>query len=208
MSAPTAPAEVIRETEHRIPGLIPGHVVVIITRVEKEATLPVTAPPAPQIPDIVPLPPTAITPDINWDTVPAHPALPVQQSSTQFNSEIPHPRDLHPRDLHHRGKFYTIFHGREVGIFYDAITEVRPHIDGVPHALMKGYKSWEEALMEYTQAYKGEKVGWEIAVINPENVAFPLEGENWDEPQNVRYWADQMPSGSGTVIISDTESDS
>ncbi|KAK7017491.1 hypothetical protein VNI00_018620 [Paramarasmius palmivorus] len=207
--------EILRETEHHIPGLVPGYVVVVITRIEKDPTLPEMAPPPvpavamPPVPAVVDQPvvaPQAI--DINWEAVPQHPALPTLQSSAQFSREIPHPRDLQPRDVHHRGKFYTIFRGREVGIFYDVFTEVRPRVEGVPHSLSKSYKTWEEALMEYTRAYTGEKRGWEIAVINPENVAFPLEGETMEGEGAIRYWADEdNQRSSGVVIISDTESE-
>ncbi|KAK7051679.1 hypothetical protein VNI00_004658 [Paramarasmius palmivorus] len=140
---------------------------------------------------------------ISWEDVPTAPALPAPPASTSnYSSVIPHPSELElrPGMERHQGKFYTIFRGCEVGIFYDAISEVVPRVSGVPNCLSKGYKMWEEALAEYTRAYSGAKPGWELATINPPSVAYPLEGEVWANGTIT------VPA-SNVVMISDSDSE-
>ncbi|EEB97932.1 hypothetical protein MPER_02651, partial [Moniliophthora perniciosa FA553] len=147
-------------------------------------------------PNTQPPPVSPEHPPVNWDALPPGPVLPTPQCPDHYSKAVPHPTELQIRDgmQNHQGKFYTIFRGREVGIFYDAITEVNPRVSGVPKALSKGYKTWEEAVSEYARAYAGMKQGWEIAVINPPSVAFPLEGEQWESIRPV-------------VMISDSDED-
>ncbi|KAK7041913.1 hypothetical protein VNI00_008894 [Paramarasmius palmivorus] len=106
MSAEDSRTEIVRETEQRIPNLIPGHVLVIITRIERPLMAPTTSTPengtstAPATPAVEMAEPVDTSqPAADWDFIPAHPALPTVQSSAQFSNEIPHPRELHPRDL-------------------------------------------------------------------------------------------------------------
>ncbi|KAK7047948.1 hypothetical protein VNI00_006276 [Paramarasmius palmivorus] len=53
--------------------------------------------------------------------LPRYLARPVHEYR-EYHRSVPHPRTLQPRPgmQNHQGKYYVIFRGREVGIFYDA----------------------------------------------------------------------------------------
>ncbi|KAK7019680.1 hypothetical protein VNI00_018002 [Paramarasmius palmivorus] len=183
---------------------VPGYIITTTLKIEKTTDAPQAPASARRtVPDVilqnVVAPPLSSAPTGDPTARPRlGPALPVPNSSEQFSSEVPDPRDMQIREgmLHHQGKFYTVFHGCEVGIFYDAISEVQPRINSVPNALSKGYKTWEEALAEYARAYYGSKPGWEVACINPPNVAFPQAGKNWDTFQRTSNIFNLLPPPS------------
>ncbi|KAK7025937.1 hypothetical protein VNI00_015852 [Paramarasmius palmivorus] len=213
-------------TTHEIVQRIPGYVITTIVKIVPTAGDTVPALPSPPAGAPVnhdaaePAPPTAapvnensipgaikdtndsVADDLNWNDLPQQPVLPPPPPPTEgYSSRIPHPSELQlrPGMERHQGKFYTIFRGREVGIFYDPITEVQPRVNGVPNCFSKGYKTWEEAVSEYARAYGGLKPGYELAAINPPSVAYPLPGEIWGNGV--------IASGSGAIVVSDSSED-
>ncbi|KAK7017904.1 hypothetical protein VNI00_018516 [Paramarasmius palmivorus] len=84
---------------------------------------------------------------------------------------VPHPDEIVLRpgmEMHNR--FYIIFRGREVGLFYDLIksysnTEVAPRISRVSHAACKVYSTFQAAVAAYTEAYANHMPGYELRVI-------------------------------------------
>ncbi|KAK7035310.1 hypothetical protein VNI00_012077 [Paramarasmius palmivorus] len=96
----------------------------------------------------------------------------VLTTAVVFSTEIPHPSTLEIRaGMEFHNRFYVVYRGKEVGIFYDFHSEVAPRTLGVSNALMKAYDTWEDAITEYARAYRGLKPGHRLAVIGNPNLA-------------------------------------
>ncbi|KAK7017060.1 hypothetical protein VNI00_018713 [Paramarasmius palmivorus] len=84
----------------------------------------------------------------------------------QYSSVIPHPNHLFLRPgMETHDKFYIIFRGREVGLFYDYFTEVRERTLGVSRSAFKVYSTFQAAVNAYDQAWNGNLPGHELMAI-------------------------------------------
>ncbi|KAK7022850.1 hypothetical protein VNI00_016896 [Paramarasmius palmivorus] len=94
----------------------------------------------------------------------------------------PHPRQLKPFNAE---KYYVVFAGTRVGIFgrwfdvlhasvYGLLTwyifsrnsEALSYVEGVRGAKHHSYKTWNEAILEYSRAYHNKKEGWNVEVLD------------------------------------------
>ncbi|KAK7017100.1 hypothetical protein VNI00_017200 [Paramarasmius palmivorus] len=86
--------------------------------------------------------------------------------SVEYSVDIPEPNEIVLRPgTELNSRFYIIFRGREVGLFYDYEREVAPRVLHVSRAAYKVYTSPEAAIAAYTHAHRGELPGYELAVI-------------------------------------------
>ncbi|KAK7016444.1 hypothetical protein VNI00_018881 [Paramarasmius palmivorus] len=84
----------------------------------------------------------------------------------QFSNVIPDPNDIVIRPgMETHTRFYVVFRGRELGVFYDHPSEVLPHIYRVSNAASKVYNTFEAAVSAYTEAFHGRLPGFELAII-------------------------------------------
>ncbi|KAK7015548.1 hypothetical protein VNI00_019082 [Paramarasmius palmivorus] len=114
---------------------------------------------------------------------------------------VPHPSELQLRPgMQYHTKFYVVFRGREVGIFYNWKHEARHVVEGVPHNCHRVYSTWDEALKKYAEAYYGEFPDHELAIINPENTSSDDEEVEQDDEDDSTYKAEDtdMESDSGS----------
>ncbi|KAK7027461.1 hypothetical protein VNI00_015206 [Paramarasmius palmivorus] len=88
-------------------------------------------------------------------------------------------------ELH--SKFYVVFRGTRVGIFYDWHTEVAALVVGVPFNCYHLYPSWPLAHHAYTEAYHGRLPGRHIRVVtettNGESMVVDLSDEDESEAE-------------------------
>ncbi|KAK7021083.1 hypothetical protein VNI00_017529 [Paramarasmius palmivorus] len=103
----------------------------------------------------------------------------IDNANNAAPSGAPHPDTLTPRpgtELH--TKFYVVFRGLQVGIFYDWHTEAQQQVLGVPHNCYHLYPSWHQAHHAYTEAYNGRLPGRQVRVIQPpEPMSIDLDSE-------------------------------
>ncbi|KAK7023435.1 hypothetical protein VNI00_016741 [Paramarasmius palmivorus] len=85
---------------------------------------------------------------------------------THYSTVIPHPNNITLRPgMETHDRFYVIFRGREVGIFYNFPLEVAPRTLGVSNAAQRVYSSFDAAISAYDAAYNRLLPGCELAVI-------------------------------------------
>ncbi|KAK7028202.1 hypothetical protein VNI00_014892 [Paramarasmius palmivorus] len=90
---------------------------------------------------------------------------PVDDSDSDSDSdfgEIPSPNSLIPFNA---DRYYVVFRGTTVGIF-GRNEEALGYVEGVSGAKHHSYKTWNEALLEYSRAYHHKKAGWELQVLS------------------------------------------
>ncbi|KAK7017005.1 hypothetical protein VNI00_018768 [Paramarasmius palmivorus] len=81
---------------------------------------------------------------------------------------IPHPDSFHaPADVPAGTRFYVVYVGREVGIFWgDWYEEVEHKVLGVSGFRATKHQTFTQAQMEYTRAYFNQKPGYDLRVVS------------------------------------------
>ncbi|KAK7017023.1 hypothetical protein VNI00_018750 [Paramarasmius palmivorus] len=113
-------------------------------------------------PDVTPVaePPRSSSPQARLDS--SH-AVVISDDSSDDETSIPHPGSLQPFLAE---RYYVVFKGTRVGIFARWNTDALKYTEGVSGAKHHSYKTWNEALLEYSRAFHGKKAGWELECLN------------------------------------------
>ncbi|KAK7019224.1 hypothetical protein VNI00_018124 [Paramarasmius palmivorus] len=92
--------------------------------------------------------------------------IPAVPQTVAHPAGIPHPDSLHQRPgTELQTKFYVVFRGLEVGIYYDWHTEAQGLVVGVPHNCYHLYHSWQQAHYAYTEAYYNRLPGKHLRLV-------------------------------------------
>ncbi|KAK7016795.1 hypothetical protein VNI00_018804 [Paramarasmius palmivorus] len=106
-------------------------------------------------PDVTPIaePPHSSSPQARLDS--SH-AVIISDDSSDDEMSIPHPGSLQPFLLN-----ATMSSSRAL-----RNTDALKYTEGVSGTKHHSYKTWNEALLEYSRAFHGKKAGWELECLN------------------------------------------
>ncbi|KAK7024163.1 hypothetical protein VNI00_016541 [Paramarasmius palmivorus] len=80
---------------------------------------------------------------------------------------IPHPSTFQaPANVPEGTRYYVVYVGRQLGLFWgDWYQEVKHLVHGVSGHRSTKHNTFEQALVEYTRAFYGQKPGYELRVV-------------------------------------------